>query len=115
MLNVSISLTPDVATQAQLNRIEGMLEALTKGAISMAVDLTALTAQVAANTDLENSAITLIQALAAEFAAAAADPGAVAALATRLKASATALAAAISANTTGPVAPAPTPPESSGP
>lgn len=64
-----------------------------------------LTAQVAANTTVEQSAITLIQGLAAQLAAAGTDPAKLAALTSSLKTSADALAAAITANT--PHAPAP--------
>jgi hypothetical protein len=65
-----------------------------------------LTAQVTANTSLEQSAITLIQGLAAQLAAAGTDPAKLAALTTQLNSSSAALAAAITANT--PAAP-PTP------
>jgi hypothetical protein len=64
-------------------------------------DLTALTAQVAATVGVEQSAITLIQGIAAQLAAAQTDPVAVANLAAQLKASSDALAAAITANSTG--------------
>jgi len=66
-------------------------------------DLSALTAQVEQNVTVEQSAITLIQGLAAQITAAGTDPVALAALATQLNTSATSLAAAISANT--PAAP----------
>lgn len=62
--------------------------------------LTDLQAQVAQNTTIEASAVTLIQGLAAQIAAAGTDPAALAALTANLNASATALAAAITANTT---------------
>lgn len=62
-------------------------------------NLDALTAQVKANTDVEASAVVLIQGIAAQLAAAATDPVAVAALAAQLKGSADALSAAIVANT----------------
>ena len=65
----------------------------------MAADLTALTAQITANTDAEASAVTLLNQLSALISAAANDPVAVAALATQLKTSADTLAAAIVANT----------------
>jgi predicted chitinase len=65
--------------------------------------LAALQAQVAQNTTIEASAVTLIQGLAAQIAAAGTDSAALAALTTNLNASATALAAAITANT--PAAP----------
>jgi len=77
---------------------------LLKGQQEEMADLKALTAQVTANTDAEASAITLIQGLAAQIAAASGDQAAVDALAAQLKTSATALAAAIVANT--PAAPA---------
>jgi len=62
-----------------------------------------LTTQVAANTSAEQSAITLINGLAAQIAANATDPAKIAALASQLKTSADALGAAIVANT--PAAP----------
>ena len=65
--------------------------------------LAALTAQVTANTTVESSAVTLIQGLAAAVQAAAGDPAKLAALVTSLNKSATALSAAITANT--PAAP----------
>ena len=60
-----------------------------------------LTAQVAQNTTVEGSALTLIQGLAAQLAAAIAsgNPAALTALQTQLKTSADALAAAVAANT----------------
>lgn len=70
-------------------------------------DLAALTAQVAQNTSVEQSAVTLIQGLASQLAAAGTDPVALSALQSQLNASATALAAAVTANT--PAAP-PAPP-----
>jgi hypothetical protein len=67
--------------------------------------LDALTAQVTENTDLEQSAILLIQGLADQIANAGTDPAALAALSAKLKSSADALAAAITANTPAPPAP----------
>lgn len=103
------------APQTQLDRIEQTgrtILQLVLGLIGLEgetmADLSALTAQVKANTDLEASAVQLIQGLAAQLAAAATDPAAVAALATQLKTSADSLAAAITANT--PAAPPATPP-----
>lgn len=61
--------------------------------------ITALDAQVTANTDAEASAVALIQGLAAQIAAVAGDGPAVASLAAKLKVSADALAAAVVANT----------------
>jgi len=67
----------------------------------MDAQLTALTAQVTANTNLEASAVQMIQGIAAQIAAAAAsnDTNALPALTAQLNTSATALAAAIQANT----------------
>jgi hypothetical protein len=64
-----------------------------------------LTAQVAANTSAEQSAITLIQGLSAQLSAASTDPAKIQALASQLNTSAAALSAAILANT--PAAPSP--------
>jgi peptidoglycan hydrolase CwlO-like protein len=66
---------------------------------TMAADLTALTAQVAQNTSVVNSALTLIQGLAAEITAAQGDPAALAAIVSQLNSSDTALAVAVAANT----------------
>ena len=66
--------------------------------------LQALQAQVAQNTTVEESAVTLIKGLAAQIAAAGTDPTALAALTTALNQSASVLSAAIAANT--PAAPA---------
>lgn len=72
-------------------------------------DLTNITAAVEASTSVDESALLLIQDIAAKLAAAAGDPAAVQALADELSASSTALAAAVAANTTAPVEePAPT-------
>lgn len=65
----------------------------------MAADLTSLTAQVTQNTTVEQSAVRLIQGLAAQVTAAGTDPTALAALVTQLNTSATSLAAAVAANT----------------
>lgn len=64
-----------------------------------AADFTALTAQVTANSDVEASAVILINGLAAKLIAAKNDPVAIQALADQLKASAEPLAAAVAANT----------------
>lgn len=77
---------------------------------NMSLDLTALAAAVANNTSVEQSAVTLIQGLAQELASAASsgDQAAVATLSAQLTNSASALAAAITANTpaAAPAAPA---------
>ena len=109
---------PDEQTTDQ--KLDLILKEITK----MALDLTALTAQVAATASAEQSAITLINGLATEIsslasqlAAGTADPTAVAALSAQLQTSSAALAAAVAAvpppppvtpptSTTTPVAPA---------
>ena len=86
------------------------LDLILKEITEMALDLTALTAQVQANTAVEASAVTLIQAIAAELSASTGDPAAIAALAAQLNSSAQALASAIAANTpaSGVATPVPT-------
>ena len=69
----------------------------------MSVELDLLTQQVADNNNLAASAVALIQGLADQIVANAGNPAALLALAESLKASDTALAAAITANT--PAAP----------
>ncbi len=65
----------------------------------MGLELDQLTADVKANTDVEASAIALIQGLAAKIDAAKTDPAALTALSASLKSSAAALADAVTANT----------------
>lgn len=72
------------------------------------IDLTALEAEVSSNESVDQSAITLIESLAAEIESSKGDPVALQALVDRLRASSAALASAISANT--PAAPEPVPP-----
>lgn len=77
-----------------------------------------LKAEVQATVDVEQSAVVLIQGIAAQLTEALAnsaspDP-AIAELTTKLSASADALAAAVAANTPAP-APAPAPPEAEAP
>jgi chromosome segregation ATPase len=88
---------------AKLNRILEILEKLERREKTMSTQLDALTAQVTANESLENSAITLIQGIAAQLAAIKDDPAKIQALADSLKTSADSLSAAIIANT--PAAP----------
>lgn len=74
-------------------------------------DLTSLQNQVAQNTSVEESAVTLINGLASQLAAAGTDPAKLQALQDSLQASASDLAKAVAANTpAAPAAPAATPP-----
>ena len=68
-------------------------------------DLSSITAQVTQNTTVEQSAITLIQGMAAQITAAGTDPAALAALTSQLNSSATSLAAAVAATTVAGPAP----------
>src|ERR1700744_1647600 len=94
---MSITVKPDNATQAQLNRIEAMLTALTKGATTMTADMQSLATQVAQSITIEQSAVTLINGIAPQRSTID-DPEAVT-LAQELQQSAAQLSAAITANT----------------
>lgn len=85
-----------------LNQILAIVQAMQKGDLKMSAELDALTAQVAQNTTIEESAVTLITGLAAQITAAGTDPAKLAALTTSLNTSAKDLAAAIAANTPTP-------------
>jgi hypothetical protein len=89
-------LGPVLERQSQM--LDKLDQLINQGGI-MAADLTVLTNQVKANTDLEASAIQLINGIAAQLAAAKTDPAKVQALSDQLSASAANLAAAITANT----------------
>jgi hypothetical protein len=65
----------------------------------MALDLSALTAEVTRNTDVDTSAIALLNGLAAQIQALKGDPVALQQLADALRGSSDALAAAVVANT----------------
>jgi hypothetical protein len=81
------------------------------GRYEMTKEFQALTDQVTQNTTVEASAIELIQGIAAQLAEVKEDPAAVSALADQLKASASALGVAVTANTPAGVMPyGPTPP-----
>ena len=67
--------------------------------IAVAVDLTPIQSEVARQTSVVQSAITLIQSLAQQIADAANDPARVAELADALRSSSDALAAAVAQNT----------------
>lgn len=79
------------------------LSQLTKGVKKMATDLTALTAEVARNTEVDQSAIALLNGLAQQIEDLKTDPVALQALADKMRGSSDELAAAVQANT--PAAP----------
>lgn len=101
-MNLHVDLRSD-----QLDRIEWKLSRIMQHLMlleeEMALDLSTLTADVAANTDAVASAVTLLDTLAQELRDAAGDPAAVAALADSISANTAALASAVAANT--PAAP----------
>ena len=89
------------------DRIDQVIALLKANQKDLLMTLDELKVQVTANTTVEQSAITLIQGLAAQIKASANHPAAIQALSDQLKASSDALAAAVAANT--PAAPTPTP------
>jgi hypothetical protein len=96
----------DPAIEQKLDRILQLLT--TNGDKIMAV-LDQLTTDVTAETTIDQSAITLINGLAAQIKAAGTDPVALKALTDQMEANATALSAAVAANTQQAPAPAPAP------
>ncbi|SRR6266542_4222859 len=92
----------DHEIKTMFRRIERKLDVLLFQGVVMHGSLEELEAQVKANTDIESSAVLLIQGIASDLAAAKSDPAKVQALSDKLKASADALASAITANTTPP-------------
>lgn len=91
----------DHGNPAVEQKLASILSLLTEGFRKMAQELDTLKAAVARNTDVENSAVTLLQGLKSKLdaAIAAGDPAALTALSTELGSSADALAAAVIANT----------------
>lgn len=84
------------------------LNYIIQGIDYMSIELDNLTAQVQANSDLLDSATTLINGIADRITAAGVDPAKLTALSTELKAKDDILSAAVVANTPAPVAtPAP--------
>lgn len=118
-LNVGSVPSPELSViLVKLDAILKLLATISTKEDYMKQDIVSLTAQVAQNTTVEGSAITLINGIAAQLANAIAanDPAALDALQAQLASSATALAAAVTANTpvaTSTTAPPPvTPPAS---
>ena len=91
------------AIEAKLNRSLALLQTIVRQGETMSAELDALTSQVKKTTDAEDSAIALIQGLAAQIASIKTDPVALQALSDQLSAKADELAAAVVANT--PAAP----------
>lgn len=89
----------DKAVLARLDQIVAQLANLTQGVANMSVELDALEAEVSRNTEVDQSAITLLTGLAEQIEALKADPVKLQALADSLRSSSDALAAAVVANT----------------
>jgi hypothetical protein len=85
--------------EGKLALILSRLETLTQGGVIMSAEIDALAAQVEKNTELEASAVTLIEGLAARIEAAQDDPVRLRALTDELRQKADVLATAITANT----------------
>jgi cell division septum initiation protein DivIVA len=85
--------------QQKLDLILDAVKTLIEEEKEIMADLTTLTAQVQQNTDVEASAIVLLNGLSAQIAQIKNDPVALQALADQLKTSSTSLADAITANT----------------
>ena len=93
------------AITARFDAIETLLRSVLQKEQHIMSELTDLQAQVAQNTAVEQSAIVLIQGIAARIDAARTDPAALQALTNELRAMDTQLADAVAANT--PAAPTP--------
>ncbi len=86
-------------TESKLNEILALLKTVVSQEKTIMADLTALEAEVKKNTDVETSAVVLIQGLADQLAAAGTDPIKLEELRVKLSDSADALGAAVAANT----------------
>jgi SepF-like predicted cell division protein (DUF552 family) len=100
-VNLNIHVFFHVATDERgtLDQILNAVNTLISQEKIIMTDLTQLTAQVKQNTDVEASAIVLLNGLAAQIAQIKNDPVAVQSLSDQLKSSASNLADAITANT----------------
>lgn len=85
--------------KAQLDRIEVLLNGLTAQGTVMTQEFDALQAEVTKNSEVDQSAILLLQGLSAQIMALKDNPVALAAMAANLGASSQALADAVVANT----------------
>ena len=93
----------DAVITAKLDAVLALLNQVILKEIQMAGELDALTAEVTRNTEVDQSAITLLNGLAAQIEALKTDPVKLQALADNLRGSSDALASAVVANT--PAAP----------
>jgi ABC-type transporter Mla MlaB component len=98
-LHIYFHNVPDLGLFARLDQIDSKLASLIQQGTQTMADLTALTAEVSRNTEVDQSAIALLTGLAAQIEALKTDPIALQTLADQLKGSSDALAAAVVANT----------------
>jgi methyl-accepting chemotaxis protein len=98
-IHVHLHVEPDQRTLDALERIESRLGGLSTGVNEMALDLSGMQAEISENTDVVQSAASLLGRLAQEIRDAAGDPAALEALATQLDQNNQALAQAVAANT----------------
>jgi hypothetical protein len=106
---IQIVITDDATLagmQGSLNMILSLLRTVIKEENTIMSDLTQITADVANNTTVVGSALTLINGFAAQLAAAGTDPVALGALQTQLETNSSQLAAAVAANTPAAAQPA---------
>jgi len=116
----TISARLDAATAARIEQIFGLVTAINQRTLKMAATLDDLVAAVAAENTVIDSAITLLNGVSAQLAAAIAanDPAKIQAVLDNVNAEKAKLAAAVAANTGTPApapAPAPTPAPAPGP
>lgn len=100
-LDVYVHFDSEFDLSGRLTRIEDLLTSLTTQGEKTMADLTALTAEVERNTEVDASAIALLTGLAAQIEALKTDPAALQALADQMRGSSDSLAAAVAANTPG--------------
>lgn len=98
-IDLYIHLDSAEGATAKLDQILAQLGVMAQQERTLMKEVDDLTAQVKANEDAEQSAIILINGIAARIAAAGTDPAALKALTDSLKSSGDALAAAVVANT----------------
>ena len=98
-IDLHIYLESSGSADSRLDQILAQLRAMQAQETTIMKELDDLTTQVQANTDVEASAVTLIQGIAQQLADAGTDPAKLQALQTQLQTSAEALAAAVTANT----------------
>lgn len=98
-IDVTLHVETDASAHRKLDQILALVTGLTRQETQIMASLDTLTAQVAETNTAEQSAIVLLNGLAAQLAAAGTDPVKLAELTDSLKSNSDALAAAVVANT----------------